>query len=442
MSLRLYCERWGQNFIYVLGGAEMLIFRDRSASLAEVALCCLVLFCLPLFEAPKNIFSFLFLVVWVIQAVRTKSLGLNCIFNWPIWGLVAVLWLAPLFSAYGDAVTPFSSAPRWTLLALFVIAAARLNYSRSQILFIWAALLVGGVAAVVESFWVWHSNGKDYPEFRSVGAVNHSSMYTLVTLAVGLGALYMRQKWLQILGLLAVASTLAFLPPSRSLVGGVAITAVLISAISVYSVRRWSFRGLLMGAFAGVIIVAGVLMTPPAANFRTELQVRLAGDDIFSGRDKILNSALAVWDQHPILGTGWFSFGLATSEEVVRAALDADGLAYDPDVYWHYGHGHNLWTTMLIERGLVGIVLVTLLLFLYFRTFLPIVLGRNQNDPVDRGIAVGGLLVAVGFAVAGLGNTTMMNEHGQAGMAFIAVAYGYLRGRGLLGAGAGASRQR
>ncbi|BDW85745.1 hypothetical protein MACH21_19220 [Roseicyclus marinus] len=266
-------------------------------------------------------------------------------------------------------------------------------------------------------------------------------MYTLVPLAVGLGTLYMRQRWLLMLGLLAVVSTLAFLPPSRSLVGGVTITAVLTVAISIYAVRRWSFRGLLIAIAAGAIIVGGVLMTPPAANLRTELQARITSDDIFSGRGKILNSALAVWDRHPIVGTGWFSFGPATSEEVVREALEADGLEYDPNVYWHYNHGHNLWTTMLIERGLVGVVLVTLLLFLYFRVFLPIVLSRDQKDPVDRGIAVGALLVAVGFAVAGLGNTTMMNEHGQAGMAFIAVAYGYLRGRGLLGATAGAGRQ-
>ncbi len=80
-------------------------------------------------------------------------------------------------------------------------------------------------------------------------------------------------------------------------------------------------------------------------------------------------------------------------------------------------------------------------LFLYFRVFLPIVLSREEHDPVDRGIAVGGLLVALGFAVAGLGNTTMMNEHGQAGMAFIAFVYGYLRGRGMFGARVGSSRQ-
>ena len=405
---------------------------EPTASHFEVALIAATMVSLPLFEGPKNVFSLLFVLVWVVQSIRRKSLGANCALNWPIWGLASVLWVSPLFSAYGDTITPLNSAPRWTLLALFVISGARLNYSRSQILIVWAALMFGGAVAVAESFWVWHFNGKPYPEFRSVGHVNHSSMYTLIPLAAGLGALYARERWLQILGLIAIVSSLAFLPPSRSLVGGVAITAVLIAALSIVAVRKWSLRGLILSAIVGLVVVAVVLITPPAEGFRAELVERVTGDNFFSGRDKILNSALAVWDQHPLLGTGWFSFGTATSEEAVRAALEADGIAYDPDVYWHYPHGQNVWTTMLIERGLIGVVLVTVLLFLYFRTFLPIALSREQLDPVDRGAAVGALLVAVGFAVAGLGNTTMMNEHGHAGMAFIAVAYGYLRGRGII----------
>lgn len=175
------------------------------------------------------------------------------------------------------------------------------------------------------------------------------------------------------------------------------------------------------------------LATPPAEGFRGELVGRVTGSDIFSSRDKILNSALAVWDRHPLLGTGWFSFGVATSEEEVRAALAEDGIEYDPIAYAHHAHGHNLWTTMLVERGLIGVGLVTALLLFYFGTFLRLALSRHKLDPSDRGVAVAALLVAVGFAVAGLGNTTMMNEHGHAGMALIAVCYGYLRGRGLVG---------
>ena len=409
-----------------------LAIKSRRLSQSELILVCLTFASLPLFEAPKNLFSLLFLVVWMIQSVRTKSLGAGCFFCWPIWGLAALLWISPLFSAYGDTITSINSAPRWTLLAFFVVATSRLDYSRGQFVVIWAFLMAGGVIAVAESFWVWHLNDKPYPEFRSVGHVNHSSMYTLIPLAAGLGALYARERWLQILGLMAIVSSLVFLPPSRSLVGGVAITAVLIFALSIVAVRRWSLRGPILSAILGSAVVAALLMTPPADGFRAELVERVTGDNFFSGRDKILNSALAVWDQHPLIGTGWFSFGTATSEEAVRAALEADGVDYDPNVYLHHAHGHSLWTTMLIERGLVGVALVTILLFLYFRTFLPIALSREQLDPVDRGAAVGALLVAVGFAVAGLGNTTMMNEHGHAGMAFIAVVYGYLRGRGII----------
>jgi len=406
--------------------------KPRSVSKPEFILVCLVLFSLPMFEAPKNVFSLLFLFFWVIQSVKAGSIGAGCNLNWPVLGLALILWVSPFFSVYGDTVTPLNSAPRWTLLAFFVCAAARLDYSRVQLLTIWAALMIGGAAAVFESLWAWHLSFKPYPEFRSVGHVNHSSMYTLIPLAAGLGALYSRKGWLQIQGLAAIISSLAFLPPSRSLVGGVSITAVLIVALSIWAVRKSALRGLFFSTVTGLAVVTAVLTAPAAEGFRSEVIERVSGDNFFSGRDRILNSALAVWDQHPLLGTGWFSFGPATSEDAVRSALAADGLAYDPSAYRHRSHGHNLWTTILIERGLVGVALITLLLFIYFRTFLPIALCRGPLDPVDRGAAVGALLVAVGFAVAGLGNTTMMNEHGHAGMAFIAVVYGYLRGRGII----------
>lgn len=405
---------------------------QRYASPAECVLVALVLFTLPLFEAPKNLFSVLFLVVWLIQSKRSCSFGSGCNFNWPIIGLGTILWVAPIFSLYRDTITALDSAPRWTLLAIFAVAAARLSYSKAQLFTIWAALLVGGAAAVVESFYVWSFNGKEYPEFRSVGHVNHSSMYTLIVLAAGLGALQVRVKWLSFLGLIGIALSFAFLPPSKSLVGGITIIVLLTIWLGLKALKKWSLRGLLISFVGATFVVSSVLLTPPAEGFRSEILARVSGDNIFAGRDRILNSALAVWDLHPVLGTGWFSFGLATSEQAVRTALEADDVAYDPNVYWHLPHGHNLWTTILIERGVIGVILVTALLFIYFKTFLPIVLSREQVDPVDRGAAVGAFLIIISFAIAGLGNTTMINEHGQAGMSFIAVVYGYLRGRGLV----------
>ena len=404
----------------------------RRATATEVAFIAAVVFCLPLFEAPKNVLSAVFLIAWLVQAIRTKNLGQSSRFDILIFGLAAVLWIAPFFSEFGYIITPLNSAPRWTLLALFVLSASRLDYTKGQVAVILSALMIGGVIAVIESIWVWSLNGKPYPEFRSVGHVNHSSMYSLVSLAAGIGAVWLPNRWLKVLAFCAIISTVAYLPPSRSLVGGMAIVAILMVGAGVFAVTRSSVRSLVVTTLSIAIVLGSVLSSPPASGLRQEMVARVTGDNILSSRDKILNSALAVWDQNPIFGTGWFSFGVATSEARVRAALLEDGKNYSEDNYAHLPHGHNLWTTMLIERGLVGIVLVTALLFLYFWTFLPLAMSRDRMEPSDRGVAVAALLVAVGFTVAGLGNTTMMNEHGHAGMAFVAVAYGYLRGRGII----------
>ena len=404
----------------------------RRATAIEVSLLAVVLFCLPMFEAPKNVCGVVFLFFWISRAFCIRNLGQSSPYDIPIVGLAAVLWIAPLLSDFGNLITPLNSALRWTLLALFVLAASRLNYTRRQLILVSAALMVGGLVSVSESIWVWSSNGKLYPELRSVGHVNHSAMYTLIPIAVGIGALYQRGLWVKALGLAAIVSSLVFLLPSLSIVSGVTATIILLLGMGTWAFRHWSFRRFLLFFLVMVFIFAGLLAMPPAAGFRFEVVSRITSDNIFSDRDTILNSALAVWDQNPIFGTGWFSFGVATSEERVRAAVLASGLEYNANNYAHLPHGHNLWTTMLIERGLVGVALVTILLFLYFRSLLPLALSRNQLDPADRGVAVGALLVAVSFAVAGLGNTTMMNEHGHAGMAFIAVAYGYLRGRGII----------
>ena len=409
------------------------VFVARGATTLEVALIALVLFCLPLYEAPKNVFSLVFLIVWGLCAFRSGRVGAASPFDLPIAGLAAVLWIAPLLSNFGDTITPLGSAPRWTLLALFVLAASRLDYTRSQLISLMVALMVGGVVAVAESLWAWSPNAKPlYPEFRSVGHVNHSSMYSLIPLAAGVGALHMREWWIKAIGIPAIVSTLAFLPPSKSLVGGVAVLTILMVGFGAWAWCRSSLRGLALSFTTVIVIAVGLAATPPAAGLRIELASRIHGDDIFSSRDRILNSALAVWDRHPLIGTGWFSFGPVTSEEEVRAALAAKGQEYDPNSYVHMPHGHNLWTTMLVERGLLGVALVTVLLYLYFRTFSPFVLSRERLDPSDRAAALVALLVAVGFVVAGLGNTTMMNEHGHAGMAIIAIVYGHLRARGLL----------
>jgi O-antigen ligase len=409
----------------------------RSVSSLELTFLAITFFTLPILEAPKNVASVLFLVTFLIQAIRYRNLGWTTPFDWPVIGLTLVLWVSPFLSEFSDHLSVLDSAPRWTLLGLFVLAAGRLNYTVRDIKILILALLIGGLVALFDGLYAWSINHAKYPEFRSVGHVNHSVMYSFNVFAVGIATLIGRDIFLKVIGVAAVAAMLMYLPLSRSIVGlgtMVAITAVA-SLTTAYVMRKLGY--LAIGGLMIFVIAASVLVLPVGQDMRAELVSRVTDGNLWSGRDRILNSALEVYDHHPLIGTGFRSFGLATAEEIVRAEVEGDGRDYEAikDRYWFFNHGHNLWTNTLIERGVLGLILITWLLLAYFLTFVPIALRGKGIDRVDRSLAVAGVLVAVGFCVGGLGNTTMMNEHGQAGMALIAICYGYLRGRGQIGAG-------
>ena len=120
---------------------------------------------------------------------------------------------------------------------------------------------------------------------------------------------------------------------------------------------------------------------------------------------------------------------MASDEAVVREELATDGRDYDAEA-WRFlhnlNHGHNLWTTLLVERGIVGVLAVTAYLALGLFTFAR--LYRDLADDPDRQAAATlGLLVIIYLVVAGLGNTTMIVEHGQAAMLLVAIAWGASR---------------
>ena len=121
---------------------------------------------------------------------------------------------------------------------------------------------------------------------------------------------------------------------------------------------------------------------------------------------------------------------MATDQAVVREELATDGRDYDAEA-WRFlhnlDHGHNLWTTLLVERGIVGVLAVTAYLALGLFTFARLYRREETNDRDCRAAALLGTLVAIYLAVAGLGNTTMIVEHGQAAMLLVAIAWGASR---------------
>jgi O-antigen ligase len=410
------------------GNCGVFVNAPRRATFVEVFLIGCTLLVLPLFEAPKNILSVMFVITWIYQACKQSRLGQSSSFDFPLLVLVLVLWIAPFTSTVAISL---DSGLRWTLMGVFVLLALRLNFDARQLALITSMLLLGGIFAVAESLVVWNFNGKPFPEFRSVGHVNHSSMYTMIVAGAAFGGLLHLDTRVRLLSLIALAAVILFMVPSRSVVGVLTFGSLALVWFFLCFSSRWQYQRSWMVFLLAALCFCLLFLLPWASSFRAEILARLWGDDFFSGRIQIWRSAMAVWHLNFWFGSGWFSFGAATSEAAVKLALGANFEAYQPDYYWHYPHGHNLWVTMLVERGVVGLAAVCALLFLYLRYFLQNLL-VDGNSSIETFASASGLLISLAFMVGGFGNTTMINEHGHAGMAFIAVAYGYLRGRGII----------
>ena len=402
---------------------------ERQSSLLEVIILAVLLFSLPLFEAPKNIFSGLIILVFLGRGIILRSFGRAAPFEWAIWVLLAVILIAPVTSEYADQVGVFASSQHWLLLGLTAIVAGRLSYGQNQWRVLMAAVIIGGIAAVGESFWIWSINGKEYPEFRSVGHVNHSALYMLGVLAASFACLRDRQRWMWALGIAGIAASFAYFIPSRSMVAmgaGLVVSAVGLSMI----LRQFLSRAAILGSVLAVAVAfVGMMATPPAQGFRSELMGRFTSSSLLSHREHLFRTAVEVYDRNPLFGTGVRTWNLATDEAVVREELATDGRDYDAEA-WRFlhnlNHGHNLWTTLLVERGIVGVLAVTAYLALGLFTFAR--LYRDLADDPDRQAAATlGLLVIIYLVVAGLGNTTMIVEHGQAAMLLVAIAWGASR---------------
>lgn len=392
----------------------------RHATHLETGLLAAILICLPLFEAPKNAFGLLLLLAYLGQSLRLRNFGRASPFEWPILGLIALLWIAPLTSTVAGQIDLFEEAQRWTALGLVVLIAGRLSPSRGQMTLLIFAVLMSGMAAVGDGLYRFHSFSWVHPEIRSIGAVNHSAMYVIILLAVGLGALLSRERALILAGGAAVIAAWAFLLPSRSIVS--IATALLLTIIwAGLALRGIGARAQLGVALGALVVALAVIVSPFAKEARLEVIGKAQSGIFLAYRDAILRSAWEVADRNLILGSGARSFQAATDPAILAEELASEGRDYAAEAgrFYHADHGHNLWTTILVERGLVGIFLICALLAIYLWYFAR-AYGRI-HDPFWRGLAMAGLLIAAGFAINGLGNTTMQNEHGQTGMMLLAL---------------------
>lgn len=397
-------------------------FKERKCKLDQIAfiLFLLFLFFLPLYEAPKNIFSALFVLLGTWIAVRDKfALELFRKKDLGIWAFLLVAispFVSGVNSPYLEFSERFASALNWSLMPLVALVFMSLDISKIRLIWGLRILCAGTVVAVAQAWIMWEDG---YPELNSVGHVNQSALYLAFSIVPAGILFFTRTTWADlVLILLTVFAVFWFQGPARSILGVSASLTLVGGLWTIYCLSR-RYHKVLIGSlvFCAGFVGLAVAMPPqyfgPYQDLKQEFDSRLnSNTNPYARRDKLVNAALEVAGTS-VTGFGLGSFGAATTTKKIKESVEARGGDWSAQKtqYFTSSHGHNVFGNVLVERGWLGI-------FALGTFILALVVSFSRNIQTD--VSRVGVLTLVVICLAGLAQSTLHVEHGQ--LAFMCLA--------------------
>lgn len=367
-----------------------------------------LVFFLPLYEAPKNIFWLAYVVVWVYNRWRCGDWG----GPWGAWDTMISTWMA---SGYVVAMFAGTHGTEWQGAADLVRYGSilwcirRSEYSSSQLIRIGGMVLIGCVIALAWGFWRYYiTQERSYVELHSVGHVNHSAPYLAICAGLALSFLFAfwqrSSNGLRLLAAMVLSFVLAGLVigSSRGAIGAMAAAMVVLGI-------AWRRRSVVPLSIVVVSLVAGIVVAT-AGNWAVVEKQRFGmktGDNL-SQRGTIWNRAIVAWQANPWFGVGIDNFGMI-SDDMLRRQVESRGKAYVREEYAGPNHAHSLYFNTLAERGVFGFVVLMTALIAWATTLWrhrPL-LAKSDLEWTYWGGAVSGWIVIVG---AGFFNTTLHHE--------------------------------
>ena len=373
----------------------------------------LLAFCvfLPLVEFWKNVAWLAYVLVWLVNRLRTRSIGNY----WGWWDTLIMVWIG---SAYLAAVYAGLDGRAWAktgdvathVLLLWLVM--RGGYSEKEIRWVLGALVASTVAGLAFGYWgLWNGDAKSGTlQLNSVGHVNHTAIYIAIMLGVCATWLFARWRAWTMGRRAAALSVSAFVLASLIVTasrGAIGVGLVMVPLLAAAWWPRW--RAPFIASLATIALVAAAMVGFNAEVVRKQ-EINAAAQNVLSFRDGVWRMGLAAWERFPWFGVGKDNYNLITYD-LVRTWRSEAGKDYEASRYVQFPHAHNLLVNTLVERGVVGFTGLAALLLAWL-----VALVRDRPRPQDADlswIAWGGAASAW-FVTVGVGmvNTTLHHEHG------------------------------
>lgn len=409
-------------------GARAPTHPPRSAAHAfEIACLIGLALMLPILEAPKNVLWFAWMVTWFVERARRRDFG----GPWTGWDTLIAVWIASGFvvAAFaGVRSSEWGGATDLLRYGSILWLVTRARYRTAELVVVLLAVIVATLVGLVYGWWQWGvTHARGFIELKSVGHVNHSSIYVAIVFGAATSAVlaYWRgwsaQRRVVMVALVGALAGSLVAMESRGAIGVAVVLAVVLGL-------AWGRRSKALAAATVGLVVLGIVTVLVVRPEVVRKQERVAAsDNVLSFRDGIWRMAFAMWERHPVFGVGMDNYSRVSPADVERWKT-ARGETFVPERYIGTSHAHSLYMNTLAERGAVGALALAAVLVGWL-----VSLARNlprRDAPPEAwllwGAALSAWLVTVGV---GFVNTTLHHEHGILAALLLALWLAWLRGR-------------
>ena len=358
---------------------------------------------LPGVEALKNIFALLFVLSWAVIAKKNNDWG----GKWKIIDTIFLLWiLADIFVSINAIITHQLSGSNFRDIIRFVLVAwvlSRIYFPKEKLR---ELALISVIATVITLAYSYYSTGGILKELHSVGQINHTAIFLVITYSLSLSLLlfdfHNLNKYQKIILFLAtiVLFSATVDTDSRASFGLIIIITLVYLICSLIKYRKLSMFLL----FFGLIFSIGAFFinNPPQALERILAKDHILHDDT---RDKIRNFSYYAFKKNPLFGIGFGNFGLIKIEDI-KVEIIKDKGVFNSSEYLPSSHAHNVYYNYLISGGLL-----VFSIFLWFWFYIVWIIFKLRSTKESDWI----VLSSIGVLSINLGigwvNTTFHHEH-------------------------------
>ena len=384
----------------------------------------LILF-LPLLESPKNISWLLFVLTWFFNRIKDRDFG----GRWDAWDSFIAVWiLSGIIVAFFSGFHYKEWSGAWDLLryGLVLWLVKRAGYDERHMRWLLITVVISTFIALIYAYWsLYVTHTRNALELHSVGHVNHSAIYLVISFGLVLAGLL--AYWNKLSVVWRFFSTIltmfiaysVFVSASRA---AVVVMMLLTFILSIVWLRRSRYPLIIL---TGAVVLAGTAAFFLDTEVVKKTEFNISSNNITSNRVQLWRSAVVAWRQFPVFGVGMSNYSRITMERVKKWVEDS-GETYKDSEYLGSSHGHSLYVTALAERGVFGfaILLGVLLIWLYWLVRFSPRKGDSEISWVLWGGSFSAWFVTVG---AGVLNTTLHHEHALLSVFLLGVWLSYLK---------------